>query len=84
MGARGLFILEDVAGVRAWGEAVVVGEGTELPGEGATAYGCIIESCGGSWTCYEWRTTVISLNLEDMNSTYDYVSGVRLQSYRRI
>jgi hypothetical protein len=46
-------MMEDVAGVRAWGEAVVVGEGTELPGEGATAYGCIIESCGGSWTCYE-------------------------------
>ena len=36
MGARGLFILE-VAGVRACGKAVVVGEGAELPGEGATA-----------------------------------------------
>ena len=35
MGARDLFMLE-VPGVRTCGEAVVVGEGAELPGEGDT------------------------------------------------
>ena len=56
MGARGLFMLEDVAGVRTWGEAVVVGEEAELPGEGATPYWCMKKSADERlWVSYGSR-----------------------------
>ena len=44
IGASGLLTVEEVAGVRTCGKAVALGEETELPGEGATVYGCISDS----------------------------------------